>query len=126
MALLIGNQTYQSQDIDNLGSPEHDIFKLRTVLESLDFKVISLIDLTFEEMRRALDQFYEMLTVSGVYALFYYSGHGFSYLNNAFLMPVDATLPLNTAHNIQADEVSGKMQRRLSRALLVLDCCQVE
>lgn len=127
IALLIGNQNYECEDLNNLQSPEYDIKELRTLLEDvLDFKVISLLDLTHSEMMRALEFFYEMLAIPGVYALFYYSGHGFATMNKNFLIPVNATLPLRAETNICADGICKQMRKKLSRAVLVLDCCRVQ
>ena len=126
VALLIGNQNYQCDDLNNLRSPEHDIRHLRALLEDeLGFKVISLLDLTHAEMMRALEFFYEMLAIPGVYALFYYSGHGFiTTAQKNFLIPVNATLPLRC--DINADIICKQMRKKLSRAVVVLDCCRVE
>ena len=80
VALLIGNQKYEPP-INPLLSPENDIRELHKLLEAppLNYKVISLVNLKFREMMKALETFYEMLAVPGVYALFYYSGHGFNF-----------------------------------------------
>ena len=128
MALLIGNQKYESHEINKLVSPENDIRELCKLLEAppLNFKVISLVNLKYGEMMKALDEFYQMLTVPGVYALFYYSGHGFNYLGSSnYLVPVDATLPLVCENNIESNAIGLGMQNRLSRAVVVLDCCRI-
>lgn len=128
MALLIGNQHYDSEDINDLRSPENDIKELRNLLEKeLNFKVISFLDLTHAEMMHALERFYEMLAISGVYALFYYSGHGFTTTTSKnFLIPVDANPSLTCEQNIHVDTICGQMRKKLSRAIVVLDCCRVK
>lgn len=128
MALLIGNQQYESDWISNLSNPENDVMELTRLLQSpdLNFKVFSLVNLRFKEMMDVLEIFCGMLSVPGVYALFYYSGHGFSYSNRTYLMPVDATLPLRCDHNIVSDMISARMQNQLSRAFTFLDCCRVK
>lgn len=124
VALLIGNQRYQK--MTPLISPENDIRELHRLLEEeLDFKVISLVNLTHAEMMQALEKFYELLAVSGIYALFYYSGHGFAGDNRDYLVPVDATLPLYRNLNINVEGIIKQMQNKLSRAIVVLDCCRV-
>ena len=126
MALLIGNQKYESP-ISPLLSPENDIRELHKLLEAppLNYKVISLVNLKFREMMKALETFYEMLAVPGVYALFYYSGHGFNFQGSTYLVPVDATLPLMCENNIEANAIGVSMQSKLSRAIVVLDCCRI-
>ena len=127
VALLIGNQNYKCEDLNDLQSPENDIRQLGNLLEKLGFKVISLLDLTHGEMMQALEFFYEMLAIPAVYALFYYSGHGFSSpAGRNFLIPVDATVPLRCDYNIDVETVTKQMRRKHSRAIVVLDCCRVE
>ena len=94
MALLIGNGDYN--EMETLKAFESDIRNLHaTLADKLGFKVISLMDLKYHEMMKALEQFYKYLQ-SGVYAPFYFSGHGFSYNNITYLMPIDAKKdPLN-------------------------------
>ena len=128
VALLIGNQHYDCEEMNDLRSPENDIRQLCSLLENeLNFKVISLLDLTHSEMMHALERFYEMLAVSGVYALFYYSGHGFTTsVGKNYLIPVDASPSLSCDQNIHVDMICGQMRRKLSRAVVVLDCCRVK
>ena len=125
MALLIGNQRYVAKELDDLKSPEGDIRELSQELEKLDFKVISLVNLRHAEIPKALEMFYEMLAVPGIYALFYYSGHGFQTPEGRnYLVPVDATVPLRLEYNIHVDGIIRQMQQRLSRAFVILDCCR--
>ena len=125
MALLIGNQGYQCEDMIKLNSPENDTRELAEKLRTLNFKVFSFVNLSFREMMDALEVFYGMLTLSGVYALFYYTGHGFSHGGVTYLMPIDATLPPKCDYNIAADDISAHMQNKKSRAVKILDCCRI-
>ena len=121
--MLIGNQRYEH--LTSLESPEGDIKELSRVLEKLHFKVISLVNLRYDEIMKALGVFYQMLAVPGMYALFYYSGHGFrTPAGRNYLVPVDATKPLLLKHNIYVEDIIGKMQQKLSRAFIILDCCK--
>ena len=125
MALLIGNQCYDAEELNNLESPEGDIEKLHRDLEELNFKVISLVNLRHYEIMKALEEFYKMLAVPGIYALFYYSGYGFQTPEKtSYLIPVDATLPLHLEYNIYVDGIIRQMQQKLSRAFVILDCCR--
>ena len=125
VALLIGNQRYKAEDLNDLKSPEGDIKALTHDLECLDFKVISLVNLSHEETMKALEVFYQMLAVPGIYALFYYSGHGFSTQEGRnYIIPVDATLPLHLDLNIHVDGIIRNMQEKFSRAFVILDCCR--
>ena len=124
VALLIGNQRYQSPDMVKLNSSENDTRELAEKLRTLNFKVFSFVDLNFRDMMDVLEVFYGMLTLSGIYALFYYTGHGFSYGGVTYLMPVDATLPPKCDLNIAADDITAHMQNKKSRAVKILDCCR--
>lgn len=126
IALLIGNCVYENGDLRQLNTPENDIMALQDVLRSdpLNFKVFSLVNLSHADMQSALEMFYGLLKVPGTYALFYFSGHGFSTnSHNNFLVPVDS--PPDSASCFQVDSITRKMQETLSRAILVLDACKV-
>ena len=48
-------------------------------------QVVSLINLTREEMLAACDNFYKLLS-SGVYGVFYFAGHGFESAGENYLV----------------------------------------
>ena len=54
----------------------------------MGFKVISLMNLTRDEMNEALLMFYNLLG-EGVYGLVYFAGHGFEQGGQNYLVPVD-------------------------------------
>ena len=53
----------------------------------MGFKVISLMNLTTDEMCQALGIFYSLLG-EGVYGLVYFAGHGFEEGGQNYLVPV--------------------------------------
>ena len=111
-----------AKELDDLKSPECNIRDLSQELEKLDFKVISLVNLRHSEIMRALEVFYRTLAIPGIYALFYYSGHGFQTPEGRnYLVPVDATIPLRLEYNIHVDGIIRQMQQKLSRAFVILD-----
>ena len=123
VALLIGNQTYQHSL--KLTTPENDIRELGKVLREspFNFKVFSLIDLTQAEMQASLEMFYKLLDVSGTYAFFYFSGHGFSTnARNNFIVPVDSK-PC-CSQSFYVDDIIGKLQKRYGRVFTVFDACK--
>ena len=126
VALLIGNCNYQHEELGQLRTPENDVLAVQKVLTQspFNFKVLSLVDVSHVEMQAVLEVFYDLLSVPGTYALFYFSGHGFSTSNrNNYLVPVDS--PPDTAACYQVDSIIKEMQRQLSRAILFLDACRV-
>lgn len=64
VALLIGNMSYWNHP--QLKAPMVDVYELTNLLRQLDFKVVSLLDLTESEMRNAVDEFLLLLD-KGVY-----------------------------------------------------------
>ena len=123
VALLIGNGHYKK--MPELKNVECDIRNLQGALTSLRFKVISLLDLTYDEMIKALGHFYGFLK-AGVYAVFYFSGHGFSCNDITYLMPIDAARdPLKCDSNISAKNIKYNMQETPATGLSLLDCCAV-
>lgn len=64
VALLIGNLSYRNHP--QLKAPMVDVYDLTNLLRQLNFKVVSLLDLTESEMRNAVDEFL-LLLHKGVY-----------------------------------------------------------
>lgn len=64
MALLIGNLNYSHHP--GLMAPTMDVHELANLLQQLGFRVVSLLDLTREEMLAAIDKFIQLLG-KGVY-----------------------------------------------------------
>lgn len=64
VALLIGNLNYLNHP--GLMAPVMDVHKLANLLQQLGFRVVSLLDLTREEMLAAIDKFIQLLD-RGVY-----------------------------------------------------------
>lgn len=64
VALLIGNLNYTNHP--NLMAPVMDVHELANLLQQLGFRVVSLLDLTKEEMVAAIEKFTQLLD-RGVY-----------------------------------------------------------
>lgn len=64
VALLIGNLNYSNHP--DLMAPIMDVHELANLLQQLDFRVVSLLDLTIVEMQSAVDKFIQLLD-RGVY-----------------------------------------------------------
>lgn len=88
------------------------------------YQVISLVNLTLNEMRHALGLFTRLLH-PGVYGLFYFAGHGFEAEGKSYLMPVDASDEYNCTKNLPTNEVLVAMQEREAKLkVLLIDCCR--
>ena len=93
VALLIGNKHYHVQSLQ-LNTPENDCQDLAGILRSADFKVVSLVNLTKQEMDNAITYFMELIGPN-VYSLFFFAGHGFELHQMNYMMAVDCSREKN-------------------------------
>ncbi|XP_030074869.1 mucosa-associated lymphoid tissue lymphoma translocation protein 1 [Microcaecilia unicolor] len=122
VALLIGNMTYQNHS--QLKAPMVDVYELTNLLRQLDFKVVSLLDLTEPEMRNAVDEFLLLLD-KGVYGLLYYAGHGYENYGNSFMVPINAPNPYRSANCLCVQSILKLMQEKETGLnIFLLDMCR--
>lgn len=122
VALLIGNNGYLNHP--NLLAPMVDVFELSVLLRRLGFCVISLIDLTREEMLISVKQFLQLLD-KGVYGLFYYAGHGYERSGRNYMVPIDAPQPYKPENCISVQRILQQMQdRKTALNVVLLDTCR--
>ncbi|KFP65276.1 Mucosa-associated lymphoid tissue lymphoma translocation protein 1, partial [Cariama cristata] len=122
IALLVGNNCYQHHP--NLMAPIRDVFELSLLLEQLGFQVVSLLDLNKAEMVTAVSQFLQLLG-KGVYAIFYYAGHGYEHSGRNYMVPVDAPQPYAPENCISVQRILQKMQQQQTALnLILLDTCR--
>ncbi|XP_072462046.1 mucosa-associated lymphoid tissue lymphoma translocation protein 1 isoform X2 [Notamacropus eugenii] len=122
VALLIGNMNYWNHP--KLKAPLVDVYELTNLLRQLDFKVVSLLDLTEYEMRNAVDEFLLLLD-QGVYGLLYYAGHGYENYGNSFMVPVDAPNPYRSANCLCVQSILKLMQEKETGLnVFLLDMCR--
>ncbi|NXJ82215.1 MALT1 protein, partial [Trogon melanurus] len=122
VALLIGNMSYWNHP--QLKAPMVDVYELTNLLRQLDFKVVSLLDLTESEMRNAVDEFLLLLD-KGVYGLLYYAGHGYENYGNSFMVPIDAPSPYRSANCLCVQNILKLMQEKETGLnVFLLDMCR--
>ncbi|KAM6257337.1 mucosa-associated lymphoid tissue lymphoma translocation protein 1-like [Porphyrio hochstetteri] len=122
IALLVGNNRYQHHP--NLMAPVTDVFELSRLLKQLGFQVVSLLDLNKAEMVTAVSRFLQLLG-KGVYALFYYAGHGYEHSGRNYMVPVDAPQPYAPENCISVQRILQKMQsQQTALNLVLLDTCR--
>ncbi|KAM6119349.1 mucosa-associated lymphoid tissue lymphoma translocation protein 1-like [Pterocles gutturalis] len=122
IALLVGNNRYQHHP--NLMAPVTDVFELSLLLKQLGFQVVSLLDLNKAEMATAVSQFLQLLG-KGVYAVFYYAGHGYEHSGRNYMVPVDAPQPYAPENCISVQRILQKMQQQQTALnLILLDTCR--
>ena len=125
IALLIANQNYEREDIKSLNSPHNDVKLLKEQMEKMGFKVFAFFDLRYNEVMEALEKICRKLD-AGMYVLLYYSGHGFQHQNVDYIMPVDASFPIQCDACISVDHITYKLQKTKSKVFVFFDCCRVK
>ncbi|XP_035521539.1 mucosa-associated lymphoid tissue lymphoma translocation protein 1 [Morone saxatilis] len=122
VALLIGNLNYSNHP--DLMAPIMDVHELANLLQQLGFRVVSLLDLTRDEMLAAIDKFTQLLD-RGVYGLFYYAGHGYEHAGRNYLVAVDAPQPYRPENCVCVQRIMLSMQkRRTALSVILLDTCR--
>uniref|UniRef100_A0AAY4D8F9 MALT paracaspase 2 n=1 Tax=Denticeps clupeoides TaxID=299321 RepID=A0AAY4D8F9_9TELE len=122
VALLIGNMNYLHHR--QLRAPMADVHELTNLLRQLDFKVVSLLDLNWQEMHSAVTEFLLLLD-RGVYALLYFAGHGYENFGNSFMVPIDAPASYTSENCLWVQGVLKRMQERETGLnVFLLDMCR--
>ena len=85
-------------------------------------QVISLVDMNCAETMHALKLVSDLL-VAGVYVVFAYSGHGCR-IHTDYIIPVDASYPIDPVQCIACDTVCEHLQSKLCRVFLIMNCCR--
>lgn len=124
VALVIGNSNYLTSPLRN---PANDAKAVTATLKSLDFEVISGVDLTAKEMKKQINEFGKRIRNGGV-GLFYFAGHGLQVNGRNYLVPVDAKIESESdvdIESVRADEVLAKMDNAKNRLnIVILDACR--
>ncbi|XP_039984266.1 MALT paracaspase 2 [Xiphias gladius] len=122
VALLIGNMNYLYHT--QLCAPIADVHELTNLLRQMDFKVVSLLDLNWQEMHSAVTEFLLLLD-KGVYGLLYFAGHGYENYGNSFMVPIDAPASYTSEHCLCVQNILTRMQEKETGLnIFLLDMCR--
>lgn len=122
VALLIGNMNYLHHH--QLTAPISDVHELTNLLRQMDFKVVSLLDLNWQEMNSAVTEFLLLLD-KGVYGLLYFAGHGYENYGNSFMVPIDAPASYTSEHCLCVQSILTRMQeKKTGLNVFLLDMCR--
>ena len=88
-ALIIGNSKYESDEWQQLKSPELDVNLMSAVFLRLGFEIYAKRNLKKDAMLDALNEFCKRLDENDT-VVFYYSGHGKNYCKDYVFVPVDS------------------------------------
>ncbi|MFZ4437554.1 MAG: caspase family protein [Syntrophales bacterium] len=124
IALVIGNANYR---VGALRNPANDARAIATALRELGFEVDEQINLSYQDMGRAVNRFGKAIRRDSV-ALFYYAGHGLQVQGSNYLVPVDMEIQdegevqFNT---VNAGQVLAKMEEAKNPVnIVILDACR--
>ncbi|KAK3601057.1 hypothetical protein CHS0354_029283 [Potamilus streckersoni] len=122
VALLIGNSDYKSEQ--PLHAPKSDVQVFASTFRSLDFKVVSLLNLTKPEIEAAVNEFCNLIG-KNIYAVFYFCGHGFDEDGRSYLVPTDAPAGYVTDDCVCVNSVLNKIENcDPALIFMILDICR--
>ncbi|MGQ0675174.1 MAG: caspase family protein [Rhodospirillales bacterium] len=124
VALVIGNAAYKEQPLKN---PVNDARLMAARLREVGFDVVARENATRDGMGSAVREFVGKLAPGSV-ALIYYAGHGIQSRGRNYLIPVDATLSVESDLGFQAVEISlliAELDQAQARVnFVILDACR--
>jgi len=127
VALIIGNNDYDSSTLTKLHNPINDARAIRKILSQRNFEVIYIEDASRRIMNKKLKLFYKKIR-NGAVGFFYFSGHGLEIDGENYLIPVDAKIEEKDdvdTDSISVDSILKKMQKAGNRLnIAVLDACR--
>jgi formylglycine-generating enzyme required for sulfatase activity len=124
VALVVGNGAYVHAD--RLANPVNDARGMRDALASLKFDVIYGEDLDLKALRRMLGRFAGAVGDADV-ALVYFAGHGATFGDVPYVVPVDAEfsrLDEMPAELVAVEDLIGDLRRAKSVRIAILDACR--
>jgi formylglycine-generating enzyme required for sulfatase activity len=129
VALVIGNGAYRHTT--RLPNPANDARALADKLSSLGFEVVGGategIDLDYGAMAARIRDFGRRLRDGADTALLFFAGHGIQVHGRNYLVPIDATLELESdvgSELFELQSLLNQMERRDRTSIVMLDACR--
>ena len=126
VALVVGNGAYRHAD--RLDNPVNDARSVRDALKSpaLGFEVVYGEDLDHDGLRRVIGQFAGLAGDADV-ALVFFAGHGATFGDTPYVVPVDAefeNLDRMPYELIAVEALIGELRRAKGVRIAILDACR--
>lgn len=122
VALLIGNSDYKCET--RLNAATKDVRDLKDAFTALDFRVVSLLNLTKPEIENAVLSFCELVG-ENIYVVVYLCGHGFEEHGHTYLVPTDAPHGYSAQDCVCSETVLENIQRKNpALVMMIMDICR--
>jgi uncharacterized caspase-like protein len=124
VALVVGNGAYRHAD--RLANPVNDARGMRDALKRLGFEVTFGEDLDQRALRRVIGQFANGVDGADV-AIVYYAGHGATFGDTPYVVPVDAefaSLGEVPYELVAVETLIGELRRAKGVRIAILDACR--
>ncbi|MEP1032001.1 caspase family protein [Ekhidna sp.] len=126
VALVIGNAAYAGTGA--LNNTVNDAKSMATTLETLGFEVTSVLDGSYEDMKRAIYKYGSSIRDVDV-SIFFYAGHGLEIEGVNYLVPVDSEIASPLDVKLKSIPLTGVL-RTIEYAnedglnMIILDACR--
>jgi hypothetical protein len=124
VALVVGNGDYQHAD--KLANPVTDSRRLRDALTKLGFEIVYGENLDQQSLRRIIGRFANAATDADL-ALVYFAGHGATFGDVPYVVPVDAqfsSLGEMPYELVSVETLIGELRRAKGVRIAILDACR--
>jgi hypothetical protein len=124
VALVVGNAAYRNAD--RLANPVNDARSMRDTLAKLGFEVVYGEDLDQQNLRDRIGRFAEAVKDADT-ALVYFAGHGATFSDTPYVVPVDASfssLERVPYELVAVETLIGELRRARGVRIAVLDACR--
>src|SRR5215475_65772 len=124
VALIIGNADYQKAD--KLANPLTDARGMLDTLTKLGFEIVYGENLGKQALERSIGRFANVAQDSDV-ALVYFAGHGATFGDVPYVVPVDAqfsSLGEVPYQLVQVETLVGELRRAKGLRIAILDACR--
>ena len=125
VALVVGNNRYEHMPV--LDNPVTDARNMRAALQKLGFDVIYGEDLDKRTFERSIANFAHAASSADV-ALVFFAGHGATFGDTSYVIPVDAQLTALEAvpyELVPLESVIGELRRAKGVRIAILDACRL-